>query len=46
VECLKIVGVLFVESILAAPKLRVRLKRLVSSQINHLETRLNEDVGC
>jgi hypothetical protein len=37
---------LFVELILAAHKLWVKLERLVSMRIIHLETCLNEDVGC
>jgi len=43
----RLVRMLFVEFILVAPKLWVsRLDILVSKQIIHLETRLNEDIGC
>ena len=37
---------LFVDWIFVAPKLKVKLERLVSARINHLETHLNEDIGC
>jgi hypothetical protein len=37
--------VLFVNWIFVAPKLKVKLERLVSARINHLETHLNKDVG-
>ena len=45
-ECSRLVGVFFVDLILATPKLWVKLESFVSAYIIHLETCLNEDVGC